>query len=77
MKSNPNVNLRIMKHQEKQRNRHEELIDSSVEIQDNSYKICQRETSGNFELIFPFGARSEQLATELNKFAGSASSMGA
>jgi len=32
--------------------------------------MTKRETSGNFELIFPFNDKSDKVAAELNRFAG-------
>jgi hypothetical protein len=39
--------------------------------------MTKRETSGNYELIFPFNDKSDKVAAELNRFAGQQSSMGA
>ena len=42
----------------------------------DNYDMVKRERKGQFELIFPFSPKSEQLAIELNKFAGCKSHMG-
>ena len=76
-----NVNSRVDGHDNTQKSAALNRGPAVVKIPDN-YQLppkdkFKREQSGNFELIFPFNQKTEELAGALNRQVGARASMGA